>query len=148
MSTEAVVDVGPVAHGGHCVARLDGQVVFVRHALPGERVRISITERTKTFLRADAVEVLDAAPGRVDAPCRYAGTCGGCDFQHVDPAVQRELLADVVREQRADWRGSRGTASWRPSRRRHWVGARGCSSQSTARAVQDCGGIVRTRSSR
>ncbi|WP_456696107.1 class I SAM-dependent RNA methyltransferase [Aeromicrobium sp. P5_D10] len=99
MSTEAIVDVGPVAHGGHCVARLDGQVVFVRHTLPGERVRITITERTKTFLRADAIEVLEAAPGRVAAPCAYAGSCGGCDFQHVDPAVQRELLGDVVREQ-------------------------------------------------
>jgi tRNA/tmRNA/rRNA uracil-C5-methylase (TrmA/RlmC/RlmD family) len=101
MTTEAVVDVGPVAHGGHCVARLDGQVVFVRHALPGERVRIAITERTKTFLRADAIEILDAAPGRVEPPCPYAGPgrCGGCDFQHVDPAVQRGLLGDVVREQ-------------------------------------------------
>lgn len=101
MSTEAVVDVGPIAHGGHCVARLDGQVVFVRHTLPGERVRIQITERTKTYLRADAVEIIEAAPGRVTPPCVYSGPgrCGGCDFQHVDPAVQRELLGDVVREQ-------------------------------------------------
>ena len=97
--TEAVVEVGPVAHGGHCVARLDGQVVFVRHALPGETVRIRVTERTKRFLRADAVEVLQAAPSRVEPPCAYAGTCGGCDFQHVDPAAQRRLLGDVVREQ-------------------------------------------------
>ncbi|MBD8606558.1 class I SAM-dependent RNA methyltransferase [Aeromicrobium sp. CFBP 8757] len=96
-----VVEVGPVAHGGHCVARLDGQVVFVRHALPGETVRLAITERTSSFLRADAVEVLQAAPGRVEAPCSYSGPggCGGCDFQHVDPAVQRGLLGDVVSEQ-------------------------------------------------
>ena len=99
--TDPIVDVGPIAHGGHCVARLDGQVVFVRHTLPGERVRIHITERSKTFLRADAVEVIEAAPGRVEAPCPYAGPgrCGGCDFQHVDPATQRDLLGDVVREQ-------------------------------------------------
>ena len=94
-----VVDVGPVAHGGHCVARLDGQVVFVRHALPGERVRIRITERSKRFLRADAVEVLDSSSDRVAAPCPYAGDCGGCDFQHVSPAGQRRLLTSVVREQ-------------------------------------------------
>lgn len=99
--SEAIVDVGPIAHGGHCVARLDGQVVFVRHTLPGERVRIRITERTTSFLRADAIEVLTPAPGRVEPPCPYAGPgrCGGCDFQHVAPAVQRELLGDVVREQ-------------------------------------------------
>jgi tRNA/tmRNA/rRNA uracil-C5-methylase (TrmA/RlmC/RlmD family) len=94
-----IVDVGPVAHGGHCVARLQGQVVFVRHTLPGERVRIRITERSKRFLRADAVEVIKAAEGRVSPPCPYAGVCGGCDFQHVDPAMQRVLLGDVVREQ-------------------------------------------------
>ncbi len=94
-----IVEVGPVAHGGHCVARLDGQVVFVRHALPGERVRIDVTERSKRFLRADAVEVLDAARDRVEPPCRYAGTCGGCDFQHVSPSGQRRLLGAVVQEQ-------------------------------------------------
>lgn len=95
----ATVEVGKVAHGGHCVARLDGQVVFVRHALPGERVRIKITERTKRFLRADAVEVLAASEDRVEPPCRFAGVCGGCDFQHVSVAAQRRLLTSVVREQ-------------------------------------------------
>ncbi|AXT84826.1 tRNA/tmRNA/rRNA uracil-C5-methylase [Aeromicrobium sp. A1-2] len=99
MSADPIVDVGPIAHGGHCVARLDGQVVFVRHTLPGERVRIRITDRSKSFLRADAIEIIEPAAGRVEAPCAYAGQCGGCDFQHVDPAVQRALLGDVVREQ-------------------------------------------------
>lgn len=93
------LEIGPVAHGGHCVARLDGQVVFVRHTLPGETVRARITERAKGFLRADAVEVLTAAPARVTPPCRYAGVCGGCDFQHVALAEQRLLKQAVVREQ-------------------------------------------------
>lgn len=97
------VEVGPIAHGGHCVARLDGRVVFVRHSLPGERVRARITEggETSRFLRADAVEVLVAAAGRVPSRCEYAGPggCGGCDFQHVDLATQRALLGEVVSEQ-------------------------------------------------
>ncbi|MFY1690975.1 class I SAM-dependent RNA methyltransferase [Plantactinospora sp. WMMB782] len=93
--------VGPVAHGGHCVARLDGQVVFVRHALPGERVVAEITEVRRDFLRADAVTVLDASPDRVVPPCPWAGPdrCGGCDLQHVAPAAQRHWKAEVVREQ-------------------------------------------------
>jgi tRNA/tmRNA/rRNA uracil-C5-methylase (TrmA/RlmC/RlmD family) len=101
MTDGPVVDVGPVAHGGHCVARLDGQVVFVRHTLPGERVRIRVTERSKRFLRADAIEVIEPAPDRVPPPCPYSGPgrCGGCDFQHVSPAGQRRLLTAVVREQ-------------------------------------------------
>ncbi len=97
-----IVDVERVAHGGVCVAHVpDGRVVFVRHTLPGERVRIDITEEKKSFLRADAVEVLTAAPERVVPPCPWAGPgrCGGCDWQHVDLAEQRRLKAAVVREQ-------------------------------------------------
>ncbi|WBB70942.1 TRAM domain-containing protein [Micromonospora sp. WMMD812] len=93
--------VGPVAPGGHCVARVDGQVVFVRHALPGERVVAEVTEVHKGFVRADAVTVLSASPDRVEAPCPYArpGRCGGCDLQHVAPAAQLEWKAAIVREQ-------------------------------------------------
>ncbi|MBE1488075.1 class I SAM-dependent RNA methyltransferase [Plantactinospora soyae] len=93
--------VGAVAHGGHCVARLDGQVVFVRHALPGERVIAEITEVRRDFLRADAVTVLEPSPDRVEPPCPYAGPdrCGGCDLQHVAPPAQRDWKAEVVREQ-------------------------------------------------
>lgn len=105
-----VVVVGPVAHGGHCVARLDGQVVFVRHAIPGERVRLRITERTSKYLRADAVEILSPSPDRVEPPCPYAGPgrCGGCDFQHIAVDEQRRLKAQVVTDTlrrigRIDW---------------------------------------------
>ncbi len=91
-----------VATGGACIATApDGRVVFVRHTLPGERVRAKITESTKRFLRADAVEVLEASPDRVDPACRYAkpGRCGGCDFQHVALPAQRRLKADATRDQ-------------------------------------------------
>lgn len=97
------LEVGAVAHGGHCVARHEGRVVFVRHSLPGERVRARLTEcgDNARFWRADAVEVLAASPDRVAPRCRAsgAGGCGGCDFQHVDLAMQRELKARVVAEQ-------------------------------------------------
>jgi tRNA/tmRNA/rRNA uracil-C5-methylase (TrmA/RlmC/RlmD family) len=98
------LDVGPVAHGGHCVARAaDGRVVFVRHTLPGERVRAEVTEERAGYLRADAVEILAAAADRVTPPCRFAGPdrCGGCDFQHASPAAQRALKTAVVVEQLA-----------------------------------------------
>ncbi|SCL31172.1 23S rRNA m(5)U-1939 methyltransferase [Micromonospora nigra] len=93
--------VDAVAPGGHCVARVDGQVVFVRHALPGERVVAEVTEVHKGFVRADAVTVLAAAPERVTPPCPYAapGRCGGCDLQHVAPAAQLDWKTAVVREQ-------------------------------------------------
>jgi tRNA/tmRNA/rRNA uracil-C5-methylase (TrmA/RlmC/RlmD family) len=101
-STELELDVGAVAAGGACVARApDGRVVFVRHTLPGERVRAVVTAQTTSFLRADAVEVLTASPDRVEPPCPYARPlrCGGCDWQHVALPAQRGLKADLVAEQ-------------------------------------------------
>ncbi|WP_232304192.1 TRAM domain-containing protein [Pseudofrankia sp. DC12] len=107
------LEVGRVAHGGSCVARTDGRVVFVRHALPGERVRARVTDRSHDrYWRADAVEILDASPDRVVPPCPHAGPrrpdgaggpaslggCGGCDWQHATLAVQRQLKAQVVAE--------------------------------------------------
>ena len=107
------VEVGAIAHGGHCVARYEGRVIFVRHALPGERVLVQITDDSHDrFWRADAVQVLRPSADRVAPPCPIAGPglCGGCDFQHVDLAAQRRLKAEVVAEQlrrlaAIDWAG-------------------------------------------
>lgn len=77
---------GPIAAGGGCVARADdGRVVFVRHTLPGERVLAQVTAETSSFLRADAVDILEPSADRVEPPCPHAGPgrCGGCDWQHV-----------------------------------------------------------------
>ncbi|PKK14657.1 class I SAM-dependent RNA methyltransferase [Thermomonospora sp. CIF 1] len=97
------LDIEAVANGGWCVARHEGRVVFVRHTLPGERVKAKVTERTRKFLRADAVEILRASPDRVDPPCPFAGPgrCGGCDWQHVALPAQRRLKAEVISEQLA-----------------------------------------------
>jgi tRNA/tmRNA/rRNA uracil-C5-methylase (TrmA/RlmC/RlmD family) len=96
-----VLSIERVAHGGHCVARHEGQVVFVRHALPGETVEAVITgEGPKgRYLRADVVAVVDASPDRVTPPCDLAGRCGGCDWQHVALDAQRRLKSEVLREQ-------------------------------------------------
>lgn len=95
------VDVTAIAHGGHCVARHEGQVIFVRHAIPGERVTVEITDITRSFARGNCVVVIDSSPHRVKAPCRYATPrgCGGCDFQHVDLSHQRALKSQIIAEQ-------------------------------------------------
>jgi tRNA/tmRNA/rRNA uracil-C5-methylase (TrmA/RlmC/RlmD family) len=93
---------GPIAAGGGCVARAgDGRVVFVRHAVPGERVLAAVTEETKSYLRADALEIIRASENRVAPPCPYAGPgrCGGCDWQHIAPLAQRKLKVSLVAEQ-------------------------------------------------
>ncbi|MFJ5682040.1 class I SAM-dependent RNA methyltransferase [Streptomyces sp. NPDC093099] len=101
---EYEVEVGPVAHGGHCIARTaEGRVLFVRHALPGEKIvaRVTEGEEDSRYLRADAVKIVEPSKDRVEAPCPYAGPgkCGGCDWQHAKPGVQRRLKGEVIAEQ-------------------------------------------------
>ncbi len=94
--------VGEAAHGGWCVARPgSGPVIFVRHALPGERVRAVISQTTSRLARAEATEILEASADRVQPPCPHArpGGCGGCDWQHASLPAQRSLKAAVIRQQ-------------------------------------------------
>lgn len=103
--------VGPVAHGGHCVARHEGRVIFVRHALPGETVEARLTEHDAgaKFWRADVTKVLAASPDRVphfwpeadalQAAARNTVPVGGAEFGHISRSGQLALKTAVVREQ-------------------------------------------------
>ena len=96
------LSVGEAVNGGSCIARTDsGLVFFVRYALPGERVRAVVTQATARLVRADAIEILRAAPERVRPPCPYAvpGGCGGCDWQHASLAAQRAFKGHVISQQ-------------------------------------------------
>jgi len=99
IGAELEVTIEKVAHGGHFIARHEGQVIFVRDCAPGEKVLIEITGKAKGFLRAKLKKVIEPARMRVSPPCKYAGDCGGCDFQHIEISNQRKLKADVIIEQ-------------------------------------------------
>jgi tRNA/tmRNA/rRNA uracil-C5-methylase (TrmA/RlmC/RlmD family) len=98
---EVTVDIERIAHGGHCVARFDGQVIFVRYAIPGERAVVEITAVNSKMARGEAITIISPSVHRIKAPCKYAhpSGCGGCDFQHIDLAFQRELKSQVIIEQ-------------------------------------------------
>ncbi len=95
------VSIEKVAHGGHFIARHEGAVIFVRHAIPGEQCTIEITSTGSSFNRADVVTISQPSEFRVVAPCQFShrNGCGGCDFQHITPAYQRKLKSDVIAEQ-------------------------------------------------
>ena len=95
------VTIEKVAHGGHFIARHEGAVIFVRHAIPGEQCTIEVTSTGSSFNRADVVSVAQPSEYRVEPPCKYAHRlgCGGCDFQHITPAHQRALKSNVITEQ-------------------------------------------------
>ena len=101
LGDEITLRVDKVANGGFCIGRYNGQAVFVRHSLPGELVKAEVTEVNKRYLRASVTEVIEPSPKRVVPLCRYAGICGGCDWQHVSYDYQLELKSSVVIEQLA-----------------------------------------------
>ena len=83
---------------GAGVGRVDGWVVFVPFALPGERVKARVFRNDKTYSQADLIDVLDASPGRVEAGCPLFGDCGGCQYQHLAYARQLEWKTRQVGE--------------------------------------------------
>jgi 23S rRNA (uracil1939-C5)-methyltransferase len=93
---ELVVD--DLAFGGEGVGRVDGYVVFVRGGLPGDRLRVSVTEARGRYGRATIASVLTPSPERVDAPCPYFGQCGGCRLQHLAYAAQLVFKEKQVRD--------------------------------------------------
>jgi 23S rRNA (uracil1939-C5)-methyltransferase len=99
MSDVFEVEVDAMAFGGEAIGRVDGQVVFVPYAIPGEAVRVAQERAKKGYSRTRLLEVLRPAPGRVPAPCTYFGACGGCQWQHVDYGAQLAYKRAIVVEQ-------------------------------------------------
>ncbi|HEY1569869.1 MAG TPA: class I SAM-dependent RNA methyltransferase [Pseudonocardiaceae bacterium] len=95
--------VGAPANGGSCVARHDGRVVFVRYALPGERVRVRVTADRGSYWHAETIEVIEPSADRIASLCPIAGVDGAgcCDLAFVEPAAGRGLKAAVVSNQLA-----------------------------------------------
>jgi len=95
--------VGAPANGGSCVARHDGRVVFVRYALPGERVRVRVTADRGSYWHAETIEVIEPSDDRIASLCPIAGVDGAgcCDLAFVEPAAGRALKAEVVSNQLA-----------------------------------------------
>jgi 23S rRNA (uracil1939-C5)-methyltransferase len=86
---ELDIEIEKFADRGKSLARLDGYVVFVPGAVPGDRVKVRIVRKKKKFAEARLLEVLEPSGLRVDPRCEYFGSCGGCKWQHVDYPATR-----------------------------------------------------------
>ena len=95
---ELELSVESLAFGGNGVARTNGFVIFVRRGLPGDKVRARVTKVQRRHAEALAIEVLEASPLRVDAPCEHYPACGGCRFQDLAYEAQLESKAAQVRD--------------------------------------------------
>ncbi len=85
-----------LAFGGAGVARLDNYVIFVKGALPGERVRSRITKRKPSFAEARLLEIIEQSPERREAPCPYFDWCGGCTWQNLSYSDQLKYKREIV----------------------------------------------------
>lgn len=99
MSARSVdIEIRDVAFGGKGVGHDAGKAVFVPFTIAGERVRATVIREKKKFAEARLEEVVTASPQRVEPPCPYFGTCGGCSYQHIEYAKQVELKSAQVEQ--------------------------------------------------
>jgi 23S rRNA (uracil1939-C5)-methyltransferase len=95
-----------LTYGGDAMGRLPdpltgtgSRAVFVPFGLPGERVRVRLTEEKKNFARGEIVEILDASPDRITAKCKHFGECGGCHYQNLPYEKQLQAKTDILVDQ-------------------------------------------------
>ena len=87
-----------MANGGQGIGRLDGFVVFVRGAVPGDRIRARIYKKKKDYAEANIAELVEPSLDRIEAPCPYSGHCGGCQWQQVAYKRQLEYKKALIKE--------------------------------------------------
>ncbi len=98
MMRKVRVRIESVAFKGYGVTRIDGKVVFVPYTVTGDEAWIEITQEKKTYATARLNEIIKPSPGRVDPRCPYFGTCGGCQWQHIDYSIQVEQKKEILGE--------------------------------------------------
>lgn len=92
------LEIERLAFGGQGIAHSDGMVVFVRGAVPGDRVLVTVTRRKPRFADARLIEVLSPSPLRREAVCRHVDDCGGCEWQSLEYQAQLRFKQDQVVE--------------------------------------------------
>ncbi len=87
-----------LALGGSGVGRIDGKVCFVPFSAPGDRLRVRLLKEHRSYCEAELLEILEPSPARVTPPCSAFGSCGGCDWQHIDYAAQCRAKQAILTE--------------------------------------------------
>jgi len=77
------IEIIKMAFGGQGIGKIDGFVIFVRGAVPGDRVNARIYKKKKDYAEARIIDIINPSPQRIHPLCPYSGYCGGCQWQHV-----------------------------------------------------------------
>lgn len=90
------IAIDTMAAEGKCVARIDGQVIFLKGGAPGDVVSAQITKIRSKFLEGTVKVVTNPSPNRADPFCQHFGLCGGCSWQHIQYTKQLEYKQQQV----------------------------------------------------
>ena len=93
------VTIESLSHDGRGIAHVDGKVVFIDEALPGEEVDFIYTDSRRDYAEGKVENLLSRAPERVEPHCPHFGVCGGCSFQHVASDAQINFKQTLLQEQ-------------------------------------------------
>ena len=93
------VTIESVAAEGKALARVDGMVVFVDFAVPGDIVDIRVFKKKKNYMEGFITRIVKPSPDRVEAFCEHFGTCGGCRWQPLPYRIQLEAKRQQVYDQ-------------------------------------------------
>jgi 23S rRNA (uracil1939-C5)-methyltransferase len=98
LAVSQIVQIEKPIYGGAFLARMEGKAVFVPLTLPGEQVRVRITQNKRGYDTADPDEIISAAAERIAPACPHFGACGGCHYQHTNYETQLAFKQTILRE--------------------------------------------------
>ena len=98
MTKKVQVTIESVAFKGYGVARISGKVVFIPYTATGDKAWIEIVEEKKKYSTGRLIQIIEPSHWRANPPCPYFGTCGGCQWQHINNSVQVELKKEILKD--------------------------------------------------
>ena len=90
------ISVETMAAEGKCLARVNGQVLFIAGGAPGDVVEIELTKIKSAFLEGRVTKIILLSPNRSTPFCEHFGTCGGCSWQHINYKTQLQYKHQQV----------------------------------------------------
>lgn len=93
------VKIEAVAAEGKALAHVDGVVVFVEFAVPGDIVDISVRKKKKNYMEGRITRLVEPSPDRLEPFCSHFGLCGGCKWQPLPYSLQLKAKQQQVEDQ-------------------------------------------------
>ena len=92
------VRIEKIVPGGHGLAFAEGLTLFVDLAVPGDRLQVRLREIKGKIAFAEIDSIIEPAAARIEPPCPYVGTCGGCNFQQMTYSAQLDAKVAIIRD--------------------------------------------------